>query len=238
MERNEKSLIGSYTSRSTLKVITIAMCGWTLACLVLLVLNICLGVSKMGQFGDSFGVLNSLTTIITFAALWISIVMQKDQFEKTKSELEYSRRQEHKNSFESTFFNMIESLKHQAAEYSIRDDDKDYRGPEAFERKHAHIVKAIGMFNQPKFEQHIRSAWVTHTMSLVHYFLSLDVLLKYVERFAEGKAEILLTYYEIIASNITNTQAAILRQGIKHDLFPIDRKDRIAALLNTVRIDA
>ncbi|MCD4759065.1 MAG: putative phage abortive infection protein [Arcobacteraceae bacterium] len=57
-------------------------------------------IEKAGQFGDSFGVLNSLFSGLAFIALVITIYLQQQDMRDSKKEV-------HKQNFETTFFNLI-----------------------------------------------------------------------------------------------------------------------------------
>lgn len=58
-------------------------------------------ISKAGQFGDSFGILNSLFSGLAFISLVITIKIQQKEIKDTKEEM-------FKQNFENTFFKLFE----------------------------------------------------------------------------------------------------------------------------------
>ena len=58
-------------------------------------------ISKAGQFGDSFGILNSMFSGFAFISLVITIYLQQKEMKDAKEEIL-------KQNFENTFFKMID----------------------------------------------------------------------------------------------------------------------------------
>lgn len=63
-------------------------------------------ISKAGQFGDSFGILNSLFSGLAFISLIITIKIQQKEMKDTKEEM-------FKQNFENTFFKLFEQYNNQ-----------------------------------------------------------------------------------------------------------------------------
>ena len=73
-----------------------------------------LTISNAGVFGDSFGVLTSFFSALAFGGVAVTIAMQRDTMDMQKSELQQqkidldeSRKEQQKQGFENTFFQMI-----------------------------------------------------------------------------------------------------------------------------------
>lgn len=64
-----------------------------------------LSIEKVGQFGDSFGFINTLFSGSAFIAVVITIYLQQQDMRETKKEVQ-------KQNFENTFFKMIELYNH------------------------------------------------------------------------------------------------------------------------------
>lgn len=79
-------------------------------------------IEKAGQFGDSFGVLNSLFSGLAFIALIITIYLQQQDMRDSKKEIQ-------KQNFETTFFNFIKIHNDLVASFKvlhITEDEKKY----------------------------------------------------------------------------------------------------------------
>lgn len=61
-----------------------------------------------GQFGDMFGVVNSLFSGFAVAGLAYSVILQKKELKMTRKELSITKRENTKQSFESIFFSMLQ----------------------------------------------------------------------------------------------------------------------------------
>ena len=69
-------------------------------------------IEKAGQFGDSFGVINTLFSGSAFIALVITIYLQQQEMRETKKETQ-------RQNFENTFFKMIDLYKSVVKDLSL-----------------------------------------------------------------------------------------------------------------------
>ena len=79
-----------------------------------------LSIEKVGQFGDSFGFINTLFSGSAFISLVITIYLQQQDMKNSKKEIE-------KQNFENTFFKMLE-LYNNVAKDLILERPKEYTG--------------------------------------------------------------------------------------------------------------
>ncbi|MET4633289.1 putative phage abortive infection protein [Kaistia defluvii] len=66
---------------------------------------------KLGQWGDSFGALNALFGSLGFIGLLATLWMQGDQIEQQKSEGAVARDEQHRQRFESSFFQLLSLMR-------------------------------------------------------------------------------------------------------------------------------
>ena len=79
-----------------------------------------LSIERIGQFGDSFGFINTLFSGSAFISLVITIYLQQQDMKNSKKEIE-------KQNFENTFFKMLE-LYNNVAKDLILERPKKYTG--------------------------------------------------------------------------------------------------------------
>lgn len=65
-------------------------------------------LTKLGTFGDSFGALNTLFSGLAFAAIVVSIYIQSKELEATREDVHAQKIQQIKQSFESSFFQLLQ----------------------------------------------------------------------------------------------------------------------------------
>ncbi len=117
MEANEKKK-AKFNFQEFNKVIRIMLGIWLTLALVASFSIYLANVEKTGQTGDTFGVINSLFTCLAFGALWYSIKLQKEELADTRAVFEKQTENQItqnnnliKQSFETTFFNLLNSNK-------------------------------------------------------------------------------------------------------------------------------
>lgn len=116
MEKSEKKK-PRFNFKEFNKIILIMLGIWFGLALIATIVLICVDkIETAGQTGDTFGVINSLFTCLAFGALWYSIRLQKEELADTRAVFEEQtenqvRQNENliKQSFETTFFNMLNS---------------------------------------------------------------------------------------------------------------------------------
>ncbi len=111
-------------------------------------------ISKVGAFGDSFGVLTSLFSGLAFAGLIITILMQRDDLALQRNELELTRnelkgqRVEFKaqnetmkiQRFENTFFKLLDLLEACRNDVAYDLEGNDKHGRNAIKAFYKHFV--------------------------------------------------------------------------------------------------
>lgn len=75
-------------------------------------------ISKAGQFGDSFGILNSMFSGFAFISLVITIYLQQREMKDTKEEM-------FKQNFENTFFKMIDLFNNVIKDLNLKYNEKE-----------------------------------------------------------------------------------------------------------------
>lgn len=65
-------------------------------------------LSEHGQFGDSFGVLNSLFTGLGFGGLVVTLVLQQNQIRQQEKQIEAQQKAEATRHFEEALYNLLE----------------------------------------------------------------------------------------------------------------------------------
>lgn len=65
-------------------------------------------LSEHGQFGDSFGVLNSLFTGLGFGGLVVTLVLQQSQIRQQEKQIEAQQKSEATRHFEETLYNLLD----------------------------------------------------------------------------------------------------------------------------------
>ncbi len=66
---------------------------------------------KLGQWGDSFGALNALFGSLGFIGLLVTLWMQGGQIRKQAEEAETARKEQHRQRFESSFFQLLSLMR-------------------------------------------------------------------------------------------------------------------------------
>jgi hypothetical protein len=64
-------------------------------------------ISERGQFGDSFGVLNSLFTGLGFGGLVVTLILQQRQIRHQEAEMKLQRQNEHTRHYEETLHRLL-----------------------------------------------------------------------------------------------------------------------------------
>lgn len=65
-------------------------------------------LSEHGQFGDSFGVLNSLYTGLGFGGLVVTLVLQQKQISQQEKQIEAQQKSEATRHFEASLYHLLE----------------------------------------------------------------------------------------------------------------------------------
>lgn len=180
-----------------------------------------------GQVGDSFGVLNSITSLLAFGALWYSIRLQKEELSDTRAVLQEQTEIQQlqtnnlsKQSFETTFFNLLASSRSmidgiqfiEPGHKIVRAEGKDS------------FMKIINMHNEviahtveyPVKKEKFQMVTKSSMFSMREYLQSTDVLLIFIDKNHSGNDPISSAnkqfYLSIIAATFTNKQKQFLER--------------------------
>ena len=181
-------------------------------------------LEQRGQYGDSFGVLNSLFTGLGFGGLVVTLILQQKQIAQQESEAKHQRQQERQRHYEATLYSLlalysktleeVTSPKGDLCSRSVLRGSVD-RAFEAKKKEKCHIipVPTYARYRTAKLEEDDRfildylyfrnfkilSVEIDRQGRLVE---TLRVLLRHlVKKIPPGSDE--TTYYELVASQIT-----------------------------------
>lgn len=189
-----------------------------------------IGTSSFGEWGDFFGgVLNPILTFLTFMGLLITIVIQQTELKESRIELKRSAdalteqvKNSNKQSFESTFFKMLDT--HSGIVESIDLSDKDSnitKGRDCFtvfyrrlERKYYDRMPLTPIDHDfIILKRSYKEFWLEHQHELGHYFRFLYNIVRFIKESEHEKSlyirliraqlsdqELLLIFYNCIAS--------------------------------------
>jgi hypothetical protein len=199
--------------------------------LVFLVNLFTIGTSNFGEWGDFFGgVLNPILTFLTFMGLLITIVIQQTELRESRSELKRSAdalaeqaSNMKRQSFESTFFKMLNT--HNGILESIdlvNDDGKITRGRDCFVVFYSRLRKSYDKRLAKKYKSNqdltalhyaYKEFWLKHQLELGHYFRFLYNIIRFIKEsgYQDGPyirliraqlsdQELLLIFYNCVAS--------------------------------------
>lgn len=102
------------------------------------------GVDKLGQFGDSFGALNTLFTGVAFVGLLFTILIQLYERREREEERAEEKRAQYASDFETRFFRLHDSLRQVVGEMIVLRFDTGRAVPEKMGKDiFAHYVEKI-----------------------------------------------------------------------------------------------
>lgn len=176
-------------------------------------------INQSGLFGDSFGILTSLFSGLAFAGLIITILLQREDIDLQRTELEDTRRELKFQNFETTFFQMLRL--HNSIVDSIdlrnREDQKVISSGRdcftTFYKKLDNLYKPFINCEVNEHQKYISEAykafWHTHKQDLSHYFRYLYRVFKYVhDSFIDDDKKKL--YTSIIRAQLSDMETALL----------------------------
>ncbi len=85
-------------------------------------------LSNAGTVGDSFGMLNTIFSGLTFAGLLITIVMQQKELKNQRKELKSQRQEFSMNRTTTVVYNQLERFENAVKEFSIKIGSNTYKG--------------------------------------------------------------------------------------------------------------
>lgn len=203
-----------------------------LAIILVLLLNLFANETKsFGEWGDFFGgVLNPTLTFLTFMGLLITIVIQQTELRDSRSELKRSAdalaeqvRNLNKQSFESTFFKMLDTHSGIVESVDLSDANGNItKGRDCFtifykrlDKKYKTRMLLVAKdTNFQILESAYKEFWLEHQHELGHYFRFLYNIVRFIKetdyqsglyirliRAQLSDQELLLIFYNCIASN-------------------------------------
>lgn len=155
-------------------------------------------IASTGTFGDSFGWLTCLISALAFWGVYRTMQMQKAEMERLKKEVDERSIREQLQAFESTFFQLINTLQNIIADMRFYDSEmvKDFEGRIVFakyyEKLHreicSHETSCLLQSNADDFirakrilKRQSTSFFGKRTQYFGHYFRFLINLIKFVD---------------------------------------------------------
>lgn len=177
-----------------------------------------LTLDKLGQFGDSFAVVNTLFSALALVGVAIAIAYQRHELKRQEEEFKEQGKQQRLQQFDATFFNMVNLLNEIIKGLHVR----DISGRDVFIKlenslKETHHEKR-GEKNEPLEYYNIDRIQKVYDFyfynceagnQLSHYFRSLYTILKFVECSALDY-KIKKQYTSILRSQLSNSELFIL----------------------------
>lgn len=174
-----------------------------------------------GQFGDMFGVVNALFSGLAFAGIIYTILLQREELAAQRKELRLTRhefKQQNEafheqnrtikiQTFEVTFFNLLESLHTLGQSASYRFINSTYTGSEAFGKANLNIEERIngltvelrGNEDQAK----IFESTILRAQDLREYLRLVTILLKFIRDNFEEYAARRAFYHQVVGVRIS-----------------------------------
>lgn len=144
-------------------------------------LNISLDFTGAGQFGDSFGPLNTLMAGVAAVAAVSAYVAQRQELDRIKADSEAERNHSEKRDFETTFFNLLNIFRSAAKDINVLDvySRNPANRPDPFRRFLSdHIQSNV---SDGDIERAYRVAYRNHKDELGHYFRLFYHILRYID---------------------------------------------------------
>lgn len=183
-----------------------------------------LGTSNFGEWGDFFGgVLNPLLTFLMFMGLLITIALQQRelreariQFERSADALSAQKTTSVKQTYETTFFNLVASLNDAANHLDLRKEDGTLTtGRDCFGPFYTRLSKVY----KEKLEKHSNSHddsdllnWSfdlflqRNEQNLSHYFRIVSETIKQIDKAPSEHT----VYANIIAAQLSNRELCLV----------------------------
>jgi len=182
---SEKSLLRILIFGAVLSIATVI-----LAALLDFDLNQQFDRVALGAFGDLVrGLLNPILTFFTFAAIIITIRLQKIELREARNEFNCSADALAKENFEATFFRMTSMLKDTVSAIDVTnrvDQSISYTGTDAFSRFVFEVKSNYETIDSPdgkptNLDYEYASIWPRYSDDLDHYFRILTQIAQYVD---------------------------------------------------------
>lgn len=181
-------------------------------------------LARLGTFGDSFGVLNTLFSGLAFAGIIVSIALQSRELAETRRELQGQKEQFQiqnaslkRQVFENTFFQMLHLHNEITSAISVKpwpsSDDLEVRGRAAvtaflgefIRQEHHFILRVLQKPTNRKADYELFHH--LHHDKIGHYFRHIYQILKFVdESLVDNKA----FYTDLLRAQLSSDELALL----------------------------
>jgi len=164
--------------------------------------------AKVGQFGDSFGPLNTLMAAVAAVSAIAAYLSQSTELSHAKKDSELERKRGDRRDFESTFFNLLALLKDTTSEVEVSDQygRNPVKGRDAIKRLIEE--KSLGIDDDLSINQRdYTNAYLANRDDLGHYFRLFYHILKFVD---ESKIDDRYRYAQILRATISNAEMILL----------------------------
>ncbi len=177
-------------------------------------------LSALAQLGDAFNILTSLFAGLAFAAVLVTIKIQKEELEETREEFKKQREIMDLQQFDNKFFQMLNVFNDVIKNIkSFNDGYKDGNSMQ-FQYLRKNILQEFDNVQIDAFIEKYEEINATYNLSLKYYFLNLYQVLNYIDTdypidsFEEKKK-----YANIVRAQLTKDEVVLLLYnciGIQH----------------------
>ncbi|HTF19696.1 MAG TPA: hypothetical protein VK658_16600 [Chryseolinea sp.] len=174
--------------------------------------------TKAGQLGDTLNIITSIFSALTVSGLLFTIILQRKELHDTRTEFSNQTKNLRKQSFEITFFNLVESNKQMALQVRYDDNSGQFsEGLSSFEAIFNDIHQKVKEGEYEEKDHVARDIFVLiegTDQTLDVYLKSLHLILKYVDDNAYDVDQTPF-YLSIIFSTLTTYQISVLEQVVE-----------------------
>ncbi len=168
-----------------------------------------ISLANLGTLGDSFNILTSLFAGLAFAAILITIRVQKKELEETREEFKKQREIMDLQQFDNKFFQMLGVFNDVIKNIKSFSDDYKDGGANTFQNLRS---KALEYFNsEEEFSKSFEKFNSTYNLSIKYYFLNLYQVLNYIDiDYPKDVKEEKKKYTNIIRAQLSKDELVLL----------------------------
>lgn len=177
-----------------------------------------------GQFGDMFGAVNALFSGLAFSGVCYAILLQRNEIRISRKEIEYTKsildeqkihlekqnQSINKQSFEDTFFKMLNLMTEITA--SIQMDNSPYRSEHVLFGKDAigeliRVIKSHSSITEDNVMRNYEAQYLQNQNRIGHYFRILYNIFSFID---SSDIENKKFYAKILRAQLSNAEVALL----------------------------
>jgi hypothetical protein len=164
--------------------------------------------SVPGQFGDSFGPLNTFMAALAAVGALGAYFAQREELADAKISASTDRKLASKRDFESTFFNLISLFRDTTNDIEVPDqyNQKPVRGRDAIKRI---IEEKIGgtQGNDEADSENYNYVYLKNRDDLAHYFRTIYHIVKFID---DSDVEDKRLYARLLRASLSNSEALLI----------------------------